>query len=103
MHLAHSVQYMIVLCHIVNWVLEYMYQHISPVQPLHTIHCLSGCWTASDIANQDTPSPEGHGWTMDKNWVPMWTIPIALKTCSKIVKYECKKGCEARCACKKAN
>ena len=24
-------------------------------------------WTASDNVNQDTPSPEGHNWTMDKN------------------------------------
>ena len=31
--LMHSVahMYIIVLCHIINWVLEYMYQHISPV------------------------------------------------------------------------
>ena len=68
----------------------------------------AGIWNTSDRVNQEIPSPEGHGWTMDserKSWAPIWTMPVAPKSCSKLVKCGCKseKGCAGRCACKKAH
>ena len=63
-------------------------------------------WTTSDLAQQQTPTPEGHGWTLDResnSWLPVWTLPVASEACSELVKCACKsvKGCGARCSCKK--
>ena len=57
---------------------------------------------------KQTPSPEGHGWTFDResqSWVPVWsTLPLSSIACSELVKCGCKsdKGCGARCSCRKA-
>ena len=41
----------------------------------------AGIWTTSDLAQQQPPSPEGHGWTFDResqSWVPVWsTLPLS--------------------------
>ena len=69
----------------------------------------AGIWTASDLAQQQTPTPEGHGWTLDResnSWLPVWTtLPVASAACNELVKCACKsvKGCGARCSCKKAS
>lgn len=87
---------------------------IPPTQDALLQHCRcaayqAGTWSMSDRVNQEIPSPEGHGWTMDsegKSWAPMWTtMPVASKACSELVKCGCKseKGCGGRCACKKAH
>ena len=63
---------------------------------------LSGCaaleasglpgWDLDDMwmAQQQTPSPEGCGWTLDRDsqsWLPVWSIlPMASKACSELVK-----------------
>ena len=68
----------------------------------------AGIWTTSELAQQQTPTPDGHGWTLDRNspsWLPVWsTLPLSAKACSELVKCSCKsvKGCGARCSCKKA-
>ncbi len=65
----------------------------------------AGIWTTSELAQQHTPTPEGHGWTFDsQSWCPIWsTLPLSSKACSELVKCSCKnvKGCGARCSCKK--
>ena len=66
-------------------------------------------WTTSEHPLQGRPTPESWGWTWnecDKKWAPVWiTQPIANKACLELVKCGCqsKKGCGARCSCKKAN
>ncbi len=85
---------------------------IPPTQDALLQHCKraiyqAGIWTTSDLAQQQTPSPEGWGWTLDDDkWLPVWTTqPVASEACSKLVKCGCKsdKGCGPRCSCKKAN
>jgi len=87
---------------------------IPPTQNALLQHCKrvvyqAGIWTTSDLAQQQAPTPEGHGWTMDsetKSWLPVWTtLPMSSKACSELVKCGCKsaKGCGARCSCKKAH
>lgn len=69
----------------------------------------AGIWCTSEQSMQNAPTPEGWGWTLDKDsqsWLPVWnTLPVASKACSELVKCSCKsqKGCGARCACRKAN
>lgn len=64
-------------------------------------------WTTADQPQQQAPSPEGWGWTMDKDsnaWLPFWTtLPIASAACRELVKCACKgaTGCGSRCGCKK--
>ena len=66
-------------------------------------------WATSEHPQQGRPTPESWGWTWnecDKKWAPVWiTQPIANKACLELVKCGCqsKKGCGARCSCKKAN
>ena len=66
----------------------------------------AGIWTTSDLAQKQPPSPEGHGWTFDRehqSWVPVWsTLPVSSIACSELVKCGCKndKGCGARCSCR---
>ena len=86
---------------------------IPPMQDALLQHCKcvayqAGIWTNSDLAQQQTPTPEVHCLTLDResnSWVPVWTtLPLASKACSELVKCGCKsvKGCGARCSCKKA-
>ena len=64
-------------------------------------------WTTADQPQQQAPSPEGWGWTLDKDskaWLPFWTtLPIASEACSQLVKCACKsaRGCGTRCGCRK--
>ncbi len=50
----------------------------------------AGSWTTSELAQQRTPTPEGRGWTLEKEsnaWVPVWTtLPLASKACTELVK-----------------
>ena len=64
-------------------------------------------WCTSEQSEQQIPSPEGWGWTLDECnvWIPVWsTLPIAAKACSELVKCKCKSqaGCCGRCSCRKA-
>ena len=46
----------------------------------------SSIWTTNHQCLQNVPSPEGWGWTKDKDhgWVPVWmTIPEAARACSE--------------------
>ena len=64
----------------------------------------AGIWTTSNLSLQQSPSPEGCGWTLDKqssSWLPVWTmLPLASKACTELIKCGCKsvKGCGARCS-----
>jgi len=64
-------------------------------------------WTTADQPQQQAPSSEGWGWTLDKDskaWLPFWTtLPIASEACSQLVKCACKsaRGCGTRCGCRK--
>ena len=66
----------------------------------------AGIWCTSEHIQQNAPSPENWGWTMDErsqSLVPVWTtLPVASKACSELVKCGCKKQCGGRCACRKA-
>ena len=68
----------------------------------------AGIWTTCHQAQQQTPTAEGCGWTLDaetKSWVPVWSsLPVAAKAVSELVKCACKSaaGCGGRCSCKKA-
>ena len=68
----------------------------------------AGIWATSDLAQQQTPTPERHGWTLDSNsqsWRPVWiTLPLSSKACSELVKCGCKSinGCDTMCSCEKA-
>ncbi|KAG0730243.1 hypothetical protein GWK47_028666 [Chionoecetes opilio] len=67
----------------------------------------AGIWTTCHQAQQQTPTAEGCGWTLDaetKSWVPVWSSqPAAAKAVSELVKCACKSaaGCGGRCSCKK--
>ena len=54
----------------------------------------AGIWTTSNLSLQQSPSPEGCGWTLDKqssSWLPVWTmLPLASKACTELVKCGCK-------------
>lgn len=69
----------------------------------------AGIWTTCHQAQQQTPTAEGCGWTLDaetKSWVPVWSsLPAAAKAVSELVRCACKSaaGCGGRCSCKKAN
>ena len=87
-------------------------ENIPPTQDAllqHSKHVAyqSEIWTTSDLAQQQTPSLEGHGWTFDResqSWLPVWsTPPLSSIACSELVKCGCKsdKGCCARCLCRK--
>ena len=87
---------------------------IPPTQDALLQHCKrvayqAGIWTTSTSTQQQIPSPEGNGWTLDGEtnlWVPVWTtLEVASKACSELVRCGCRsvKGCGARCSCKKAN
>ena len=88
-------------------------ENIPPTQDALLQHCKrvayqAGIWTTSDLAQPQAPTPEGHGWTLDRNsqsWLPVWsTLPVSSKACSELVKCGCKSvnGCGARCSCRKA-
>ena len=88
-------------------------ENIPPTQDAHLQHCKrvgyqAGIWTTSDMAQQQTPPPGGHGWTLDKesySYIPVWiTLPLASQACTELVKCGCKSknGCGGRCSCKKA-
>ena len=68
----------------------------------------AGIWTTSDQPQQEAPSPEEYGRTLNKDnlsWVPVWcTLPLSSAACSELIKSGCKsdKGCGARCSCRKA-
>ena len=65
-------------------------------------------WNTADQHQQQSPYPEGWGWTLckdSKTWFPFWTtLPMASEVCSELVKCACKsvKGCGNNCSCKKA-
>ncbi|KAJ8043846.1 hypothetical protein HOLleu_11123 [Holothuria leucospilota] len=69
----------------------------------------AGIWTTSNLTIQESPTPEGWGWTRcgdNQRWVPVWiTQPITSKACSELVKCGCKsnRGCGGRRACKGAH
>ena len=85
---------------------------IPPSQDARLQHCKrvayqAGIWSTSDKAQQEIPSPEGHGWklTEECKWSPVWmTLPVASKACTELVRCGCKssRGCGGRCACKRA-
>ena len=68
----------------------------------------AGIWTTSDQPQQEAPSPEEYGCTLNKDnlsRVPVWcTLPLSSAACSELVKCDFKsdKGCGARCSCRKA-
>lgn len=85
-------------------------ENIPPTQDALVQHCKrvcyqAGIWTASDIAIQQSPSPEGYGWTLDMDtsaWIPVWiTLPQASQACTELVKCGCKSKnkCGALCSC----
>ena len=87
---------------------------IPPTQDALLHHCKrvsyqSGIWSTSNWNQQQTPSPQGHGWTMNEensSWLPVWTaLPVASVACTELIKCGCKssKGCGTRCSCRKAN
>jgi len=87
--------------------------HIPPTQDSLLQHVKrvayqSGIWATSELAQQPIPSPEGCGWTLDRDsqiWLPVWSLlPMASKACSELVKCGCKStsGCGTKCSCKKA-
>lgn len=87
---------------------------IPPTQEALLQHCKrvayqAWIWTTSTSSQQQIPSPEGNGWTIDvetNSWLPVWTtLEVASKACSELVKCSCRsvKGCGARCSCRKAN
>ncbi|KAK5916101.1 hypothetical protein CesoFtcFv8_001633 [Champsocephalus esox] len=89
-------------------------EHIPPTQDsllqhLKRVAYQSGIWATSELTQQRTPSPEGYGWTLDRDslvWLPVWsTLPMASAACTELVKCGCKSasGCGARCSCKKAH
>ncbi|KAG0716633.1 hypothetical protein GWK47_009201 [Chionoecetes opilio] len=69
----------------------------------------AGIWTTCHQAQQQTPTAEGCGWTLDaetKSWVPVWSSqPAAAKAVSELVKCACKSaaGCGGDVSCKKAS
>uniref|UniRef100_A0A1X7U406 Tesmin/TSO1-like CXC domain-containing protein n=1 Tax=Amphimedon queenslandica TaxID=400682 RepID=A0A1X7U406_AMPQE len=65
----------------------------------------SQTWCTSDEPFQDITSPEGIGRTKEEDtWQPVWiTLPVSSKACLELVNCECKKGCTARCSCRRAN
>ncbi|KAG0716769.1 hypothetical protein GWK47_000948 [Chionoecetes opilio] len=69
----------------------------------------AGIWATRHQAQQQTPTAEGCGWTLDaetKSWVPVWSSqPAAAKAVSELVKCACKSaaGCGGGCSCKKAS
>ena len=54
----------------------------------------AGVWTTSEVTKQDRPSPDGWGWSWDKeilSWTPVWTtLPLASKACTGLMKCGCK-------------
>ena len=82
-------------------------ENIPPMQDAllqHSKHVAYQAGITSELAQQQTPTPERHGWTLDRNslsWLPVWST--LFKTCSELVKCSCKsvKGCGPRCSCKK--
>ena len=79
---------------------------IPPTQDSLMQHCKhvvyqAGIWTTSDMAQQQTPSPEGQGWTLDGDKMASsmdnTTQPVVSKACSELVKCSRKsdKGCGA--------
>ena len=62
-------------------------------------------WCLADqkvIPNMD---PEKWGWILNEDgFSPRWmTIPEATEACRELIKCGCKKRCQGRCKCKKAN
>ena len=49
--------------------------------------------------------PEKWGWILNEDgFSPRWmTIPEATEACRELIKCGCKKRCQGRCECKKAN
>ena len=87
---------------------------IPPTRDALLQHCKraayqAGIWTTSTVTQQQIPSPEGNGWTLDgetNSWLLAWTnLEVASKACSELVKCSCRsvKGCGERCSCKKVN
>ena len=78
------------------------------LQHIRRVTYQAGIWSTCDKSEQKLPSPEGWGWTFNREaqvWTPIWiTRPIASKACSELIRCGCKSksGCSSRCACKKA-
>ena len=68
----------------------------------------SGIWATCENAQQQTPTAEGCGWTLDletRSWRPVWSnLPMAAKACNELVKCGCQstRGCGSSCSCKRA-
>ena len=65
-----------------------------PTQDTLLQHCRrvayhAGIWNTSNkyLAQQELPSPEGHGWKLSKEckWSPVWiTLPVASKAWTEL-------------------
>lgn len=63
------------------------------------------CWGQALTPNPVLPSSQDWGWTIDEGvWRSFWTaLPEATKSCRELVRCGCKKVCQARCSCVKAD
>lgn len=61
-------------------------------------------WRNALVPDPELPSPSDWGWLKEPTgWQPLWTtLPEASQTCYELIHCGCKKGCSARCKCKKA-
>lgn len=61
------------------------------------------CWGKMLHVRLDLPTPGNWGWVDPNNWKPFWTtLPEASVSSRELLCCGCKKGCTARCKCKKA-
>jgi hypothetical protein len=63
------------------------------------------CWSHALEKQPAQIDPSKWGWFKDENrWLPLWiTIPEVTQSCRELISCTCKKGCNTRCSCHKAN
>ena len=63
------------------------------------------CWAQALTPSPVLPSPDMWGWMCNEDqWHPFWTTPPDItKSCRELVRRNCKKGCQGRCCCVKAD
>ena len=78
--------------------------HDALLQHIRRVIYQAGIWMTCGKSEQNLPSPEGSGWTFNRDSQTWITRPIASKACNELIKCRCKSksGCGTRCACKKA-
>ena len=63
------------------------------------------CWSQALTPAPVLPTPDMWGWVQKEGqWHPFWTqLPDITASCRELVRCKCKKGCQGRCSCVKAD